>query len=144
MEEDSLNDELLNLHSNVVPNIILLEDKQNQQEKHKLQLFIQATNRKINTHNSYILNNTSINSTIFAVEEKPIHRPTTPLSHISSTSNSQIIYYDRKSFPQKMKNSILRKKNSYISDNIKGLENTTDVFKKRDKIVRTPNRSDEF
>lgn len=115
-------------------------------EKNKLNLFISVMNSKRNQHNQPNLSsshrvNMSYSNSIINTEDRPMNRPTTPLSCISSTSNSQIIYYERKSVNQKMKSTLSRKQNVHTTDKLKQMENTNDVFRKGDKLQRTPPRT---
>lgn len=95
----------------------------------------------VNVNNSFANNSVNNYSHMLSNEEKPVYRPTTPLSYISSTSNSQIIQFDKKSVSKAVGGN-MRKKSTHVSERIKAFENTSDVFKKRDKLPRTPPRLD--
>lgn len=129
-EEDSLSEELLIHHRNSLGLYTIKEDLKNKSEIVKISSFIEAINRKIlskTNKNSANFNNDLLN--------KPANRPTSLVNgHVSSMSNSQI---QRQS---QLKES-MRMKNVSNSDTIKIYDNTTDVFKKRDKIIRTPGMS---
>ena len=96
----------------------------------------EISNNNISNNNISYSNYTILNNN----EGLPINRPLTPLN---STTNSQMVntLNINKSYASKMKNIIPTKKNNeFYNEKISVLKNTSDVFKKRDLIQRTPQR----
>jgi hypothetical protein len=78
--------------------------------------------KKNNRQNTNLVSNVSIRRDEF---DRPLRRPTTPMTNLSSTSNSQVFTNDRKSIASRIRPSIPRanteKEKEYIlRDNIEG------------------------
>lgn len=85
-EEDSINGNMLILHYKYLEKYIIKTQYENQSEVQKIMEFINNSGNTVN-RNMISNNSASIRRDEF---DRPLRRPTTPMTNLSSTSNSQI------------------------------------------------------
>ncbi len=131
-DADSIDCGLLEEHYKVLGDFIIKNNELNKIEEDKIIKFMRS--------NPYMSNNVaknnaftnSLTSTLKGEDaNRPLHRPTTPMSNLSLTGTSQI-YKD--------KNNSKEGQNDYEKQ-LKIPEDSAQAFMKKDKIKRTPQRN---
>jgi hypothetical protein len=147
-------------HYKILSQYIIRAEHENDDELKKIQeAFSNLNNNQVNRN---MVSNMSIRRDEL---DRPLRRPTTPMTNLSSTSNSQIFTNDRKSITSKMKPNIPKsplnnvehhpsqfQQNQFNSENVRhefqenlnyppeeNKEEEPEIaFVKKDKLNRTP------
>jgi hypothetical protein len=101
---------LLCSHYQVLGHYIIRNENENKEEINKISEFIKTMNKQ----NKNLISNVSIRRD---EHDRPLRRPTTPMTNLSSTSNSQVFTNDRKSIASRIRANIPRNNtNSNVND----------------------------
>jgi hypothetical protein len=91
------------LHYQVLGIYIVRNETENKEEIYKINEFIKITNKQNNRN--LISNNVSVRREDI---DRPLRRPTTPMTNLSSTSNSQVFTVERKSIASRIRANFAR------------------------------------
>lgn len=98
------------MHYQILENYIIKGEEENNKEIKKLQEIIEDYNKtNINHTNNNINNNRNLisNTSIRRDDiDRPLRRPTTPMTNLSSTSNSQIFNIGKNSIASRLRNNV--------------------------------------
>ena len=116
---------MLYLHYQILGNYIIRNDNDNKEEIIKINEFIKTSNKQGNKN---LISGVSVRRDEL---DRPLRRPTTPMTNLSSTSNSQIFTMERKSIASRIRanfprtesdGKILIEEEKVISINIENIQ----------------------